>query len=190
MTKVVFAVDPDGKYSEMSSSAISLIRASFKSLVTRQPYLHLTSNLFGDPSSFEVLKFKGGITIIPQQSGFPLQTMQTLFNFTLNFSIYQIQSNFEELTSQLKSGLHLAPYEVSHSIFSSFLFQAYHVIVVLFTHSVLPVKFQLLCYVQVSIPKVTCMRVLLWETVFVTSQSCLALDYVVLFAERTACCKK
>jgi len=112
MTKVVFAVDPDGKYSEMSAAAISLIRASFKYLVIRQSYLLLTTSLFGIPSDFEVLKFKGGITIIPEQSVFPLQTVQTLFNFTLNFSIYEIQTNFGELTSQLKAGLHLAPYEV------------------------------------------------------------------------------
>ena len=121
-TKVVFAVDPDGKYSEMSAAAISLIRASFKYLVIRQSYLQLTTFLFGVPSVFEVLKFKGGITIIPQQSVFPLQTVQTLFNFTLNFSIYEIQSNFDELTSQLKSGLHLAPYEVCHYYLSSHCF--------------------------------------------------------------------
>jgi len=121
-TKVVFAVDPDGKYSEMSAAAISLIRASFKYLVIRQSYLQLTTSLFGVPSVFEVLKFKGGITIIPQQSVFPLQTVQTLFNFTLNFSIYEIQSIFDELTSQLKSGLHLAPYEVCHYHLSSYCF--------------------------------------------------------------------
>ncbi|XP_027363949.1 uncharacterized protein LOC113871213 isoform X2 [Abrus precatorius] len=119
MTKVVFAVDPDGKYSEMSSAAISLIRASFTELVIRQSYLQLTPSLFGVPSFFEVLKFKGGITIIPQQTVFPLQTVQTLFNFTLNFSIYEIQSNFDELTSQLKSGLHLAPYENLYVILSN-----------------------------------------------------------------------
>ena len=72
-TKVVFAVDPDSKYSEMSAAAISLIRASFKYLVIRQSYLQLSTSLFGVPSVFEVLKFKGGITIIPQQSVFPLQ---------------------------------------------------------------------------------------------------------------------
>ncbi|XP_019437486.1 PREDICTED: voltage-dependent T-type calcium channel subunit alpha-1G-like isoform X2 [Lupinus angustifolius] len=120
MTKVVFAVDPDGKYSEMSSTDISLIRASFQSLVIRQSHLQLTSSsLFGKPSFFEVLKFKGGITIIPQQSAFPLQTVQTRFNFTLNFSIYQIQLNFNELTSQLKSGLELGSLENLQVILSN-----------------------------------------------------------------------
>ncbi|CAL0323505.1 unnamed protein product [Lupinus luteus] len=120
MTKVVFAVDPDSKYSEMSSTDISLIRASFQSLVIRQLHLQLTSSsLFGKPSYFEVLKFKGGITIIPQQSAFPLQTVQTRFNFTLNFSIYQIQLNFNELTSQLKSGLELGSLENLQVILSN-----------------------------------------------------------------------
>ncbi|CAA2983883.1 vacuolar -sorting bro1-like [Olea europaea subsp. europaea] len=40
-----------------------------------------------------------------------MQKVQILFNYTLNFSIDQILNKFEELTSQLKSGLHLAPYE-------------------------------------------------------------------------------
>lgn len=119
MTKVVFAFDSDGEYSEMSSAAVSLIRSSFESLVIQQSFLHLTSNLFGDAFFFEVLKLKGGLTVIPQQSGFLLQAGQILFNFTLNFSIYQIQLNFEALTSQLKSGLHLTPYENLYVILSN-----------------------------------------------------------------------
>lgn len=121
-TKVVFAVDPDGEYSEMSSPAVSLIRSLFTSLVIHQSVLQLTSSLFGDPYFFEVLKFKGGITIIPQQNAFPLQTVQTKFNFSLNFPIYQIQSNFNELTSQLKSGLHLASFEVCQIFLFSYCF--------------------------------------------------------------------
>jgi len=110
---VVFTVDPEDKHTEMSSAVISLIRASFTTLVIRPSILHLTSSsLFGDPYSFEVLKFKGGITIIPQQTAFPLQKEQAKFSFKLNFPIYQIQSNFKELTSQLKSGLYLTSFEV------------------------------------------------------------------------------
>ncbi|KAK7377995.1 hypothetical protein VNO80_03431 [Phaseolus coccineus] len=111
-TRVVFAVDSEDKDTEMSSAVISLIRASFTSLVIRQSILQLTSSsLFGDPYSFEVLKLKGGITIIPQQNAFPLQKGQAKFSFKLNFPIYQIQSNFKELTSQLKSGLYLTSIE-------------------------------------------------------------------------------
>ncbi|XWS43007.1 hypothetical protein CRYUN_Cryun16bG0063300 [Craigia yunnanensis] len=111
ITKVVFGVDPDVKYSKISSTAQSLIRASFESLVIHQSSLHLTKSLFGDPFFFEVLKFPGGITVIPPQSAFLLQKVQILFNFTLNFSIYQVKVNFDEMTSQLKAGLRLATYE-------------------------------------------------------------------------------
>jgi hypothetical protein len=112
---VVFAVDPDAKYSEISQTVQSLIRENFVSLVIQQPPLRLTTSLFGEPSLFEVQKFPGGITIIPPQSAFLLQKVKILFNFTLNFPIDQIQKNFDELTSQLKSGLNLVPYEVWQS---------------------------------------------------------------------------
>ena len=111
ITKVVFAVDLDAKSSRILTSQ-SLIRELFESLVTQQSSLRLTASLFGDPFTFEVLKFPGGITVNPPQSAFLLQKVQILFNFTLNFSIEQILENFNELTSQLKSGLHLASYEV------------------------------------------------------------------------------
>lgn len=112
ITKVVFAVDPEVKNSKIPEAAQSLIRWTFQYLVINDPPLRLTTTLFGEPFLFEVLKFPGGITIVPSQSGFLLQTRQTLFNFTLNFSIHQIQAKFGDLRSQLKSGLHLAPYEV------------------------------------------------------------------------------
>lgn len=111
-TRVVFAVDPEVKNSKLSEAAKSLIRGSFEYLVQRQIYLHLTPSLFGVAEYFEVLQFPGGITIVPPQSAFLLQKVQIYFNFTLNFSIRQIQDNFKDLRSQLKLGLHLAPYEV------------------------------------------------------------------------------
>ncbi|KAK9075912.1 hypothetical protein SSX86_004242 [Deinandra increscens subsp. villosa] len=110
-TKVIFGVDHDEYNSHISSYAKSLVRDSFVSLVLHQSPLRLTESLFGEPSSFEVLKFVGGITVTPDQSAYPLQKVQIRFNFTLNFSIQQILDNFGELTSQLKSGLHLGPYE-------------------------------------------------------------------------------
>ncbi|KAL8191782.1 hypothetical protein R6Q57_028513 [Mikania cordata] len=113
-TKVIFGVDPDEYNSKISSYARSLVRDSFVSLVLKQSPLHLTESLFGEPSSFEVLKFVGGITVTPDQSAYPLQKVQIRFNFTLNFSIQQILDHFGELTSQLKSGLHLDSYENLH----------------------------------------------------------------------------
>lgn len=111
-TMVIFAIDPKKKNSKIPTEIESLIKAAFVSLVTNQLSFRLTESLFGQPFFFEVLKFPGGITVIPSQPVFPLQKAQLLFNFTLNFSIYQIQSNFEELTSQLKKGINLASYEV------------------------------------------------------------------------------
>ncbi|KAL3841130.1 hypothetical protein ACJIZ3_025721 [Penstemon smallii] len=104
ITKVVFAVESD-------VTTQSLIRESFVSLITHRSFLHLTTSLFGEPFSFEVLKFRGGITASPEQKAYLMQSVQILFNFTLNFSIDQSLDNFDELTSQLKTGLHLAPYE-------------------------------------------------------------------------------
>ncbi|KAI3694465.1 hypothetical protein L1987_77430 [Smallanthus sonchifolius] len=113
-TKVIFGVVPDEYNSKISLYAKSLVRDSFVSLVLHQSPLHLTESLFGKASSFEVLKFVGGITVTPDQSAYPLQKVQIRFNFTLNFSIQQILDHFGELTSQLKSGLHLGPYENLH----------------------------------------------------------------------------
>ncbi|PPS10652.1 hypothetical protein GOBAR_AA09996 [Gossypium barbadense] len=115
VTNVVFGVDPDARYSKISPTSLSLIKSSFEYLVIHQASLSLTKSLFGDSYFFEVLKFPGGITVIPPQSAFLLQKVQIHFNFTLNFSIYQIQLYFDELRSQLKSGLHLAPNEVRHN---------------------------------------------------------------------------
>lgn len=110
---VIFAIDPKKKNSKIPTEIESLIKEAFEILVTKQLSFRLTESLFGQAFFFEVLKFPGGITVIPSsQPVFPLQKAQLLFNFTLNFSIYQIQSNFEELTNQLKKGINLSPYEV------------------------------------------------------------------------------
>ncbi|CAI9297594.1 unnamed protein product [Lactuca saligna] len=113
-TKIVFGVDPDEHNSKIPSYAKSVVRDSFVSIVLGQSPLRLTESLFGQPSSFEVLKFVGGITVTPDQSAYPLQKVQIRFNFTLNFSIEQILDHFDELTIQLRSGLHLAQYENLH----------------------------------------------------------------------------
>ena len=112
ITKGVFGVDPLEIDSKISSTDQSLIRGSFVSLVVNESSLELTKSLFGDASSFEVLKFPGGITIIPPQSAFLLQKVRIPFNFTLNFSIFQTRENFAELKSQLRTGLHLTTREV------------------------------------------------------------------------------
>ncbi|KAG6413710.1 hypothetical protein SASPL_126424 [Salvia splendens] len=104
-TKVVFTVESD-------ATTQSLIREHFVYLISNQSALSLTAPLFGDTFSFNVLKFKGGITASPDQKAFLLQSVKIPFNFTLNSSIDGLLTNFDELTSQLKVGLRLTPYEV------------------------------------------------------------------------------
>ncbi|VFQ68838.1 unnamed protein product [Cuscuta campestris] len=112
-TKVFFAVDSSVKTVGISPTAKTIIHDNFESILVHQSTLHLTTaSLFGTPFSFEVLKFKGGITVSPsQQKAFLLQKVLISFNFTLNFSIEEIQVYFDQLTQQLKWGLHLSPYE-------------------------------------------------------------------------------
>uniref|UniRef100_A0A0D3G6W9 DUF7036 domain-containing protein n=1 Tax=Oryza barthii TaxID=65489 RepID=A0A0D3G6W9_9ORYZ len=111
-TNVIFSIVPYPKYSSISSMYLSILRASFMSLTVEQSTLHLTESLFGDTSLFEVLKFPGGITIIPPQAAFLLQKPYASFNFTLNFPIYKVQGRMNELKDQMKAGLQLDPYEV------------------------------------------------------------------------------
>ncbi|XP_031496157.1 uncharacterized protein LOC116261505 [Nymphaea colorata] len=110
-TNVVFGVLPYAEDSPISSAGLSILRSSLVSLVIQQSNLQLTPSMFGVPSSFEVLKFPGGITITPDQHVFLLQKVQVRFNFTLNYPIYQIQDNLDELKNQLKLGLHLRQHE-------------------------------------------------------------------------------
>jgi hypothetical protein len=111
-TTVVFGVWPYPKGSTISSTWISILKSSFMSLVAKQSTLHLTTSLFGNSSFFEVLKYPGGITIIPSQSAFLLQKPHAFFNFTLNFPIYKVEEKINELKYQMKLGLLLNSYEV------------------------------------------------------------------------------
>uniref|UniRef100_J3L7P6 DUF7036 domain-containing protein n=2 Tax=Oryza brachyantha TaxID=4533 RepID=J3L7P6_ORYBR len=81
------------------------------SFVVRQSTLQLTESFFGNSSSFEVIKFPGGITIIPPQTAFLPQKPHATFNFTLNFPIYKVQDRIDELKDQMKTGLLLNSYE-------------------------------------------------------------------------------
>jgi hypothetical protein len=112
-TNVIFSIVPYPENLTISSTWLSILRASFMSLVIRQSTLHLTDSLFGNSSSFEVLKFPGGITITPPQPAFLLQKPHATFNFTLNSPIYKIQDRTNELKDQMKAGLMLNTYEVS-----------------------------------------------------------------------------
>ncbi|KAJ1287027.1 hypothetical protein BS78_03G398900 [Paspalum vaginatum] len=110
-TNVIFSIVPFPDNLTISSTWLSILRSYFMSLVVRQSTLHLTEPLFGNSSSFEAVKFPGGITIIPPQTAFLLQKPHATFNFTLNYPIYKIQDRTNELKDQMKAGLLLNPYE-------------------------------------------------------------------------------
>lgn len=110
-TNVVFGMLPYPKSSNISTG-LSILKSSFVSLVLRQSILHLTAPLFGTAYFFQILKFPGGITIVPPQNAFLLQKEHMIFNFSLNFPIYQVQDKIDELKVQMKLGLHLTSYEI------------------------------------------------------------------------------
>ncbi|KAI3983615.1 hypothetical protein MKX01_000627 [Papaver californicum] len=76
-TNVLFAEDPVSKDRKISPAGLSLLRASFVSLITQQSSLHLIPSLFSNnTSSFGVLKLKGGVTVTPPQNAFLHQKVQ------------------------------------------------------------------------------------------------------------------
>ncbi|KAL3843703.1 hypothetical protein ACJIZ3_001106 [Penstemon smallii] len=111
-TDVVFGFLSDPINSTISPVSLSVLKPSLVDLFLKQCNLTLTSSIFGESSSFEILNFPGGITIIPEKTAFILQIPQVLFNFTLNGTIYDIKENLLELKEQLKLELNLMPNEV------------------------------------------------------------------------------
>lgn len=111
-THVVFGLLSDPMNSTINLVSLSMLRSSLVDLFNQRSNLTLTTSIFGQPSSFDILKFPGGITVIPKQSPSLWMLKQALFNFTLPNSVREIEENFDELKEQLKSGLHLKPYEV------------------------------------------------------------------------------
>ncbi|PUZ41088.1 hypothetical protein GQ55_9G475600 [Panicum hallii var. hallii] len=111
-TTVTFGVWPYPSNFTLSPTELSILRSSLVSLVIQQSILYLTPSLFGNSSSVEVLRFPGGITIIPPQSAFVPQKPDGLFNFSLNFPIDVVQDKLSELKAQMKSGLFLNEHEI------------------------------------------------------------------------------
>uniref|UniRef100_A0A0A9EX07 DUF7036 domain-containing protein n=1 Tax=Arundo donax TaxID=35708 RepID=A0A0A9EX07_ARUDO len=109
---VTFGVWPYPSNATISPTELSILRASLVSLVIQQSILHLTPSLFGNSSSFEILRFPGGVTIIPPQNAFVPQKPDGLFNFSLNFAIDVVQDKLSELKAQMKSGLFLDEHEI------------------------------------------------------------------------------
>ncbi|XVE94038.1 hypothetical protein REPUB_Repub01dG0245900 [Reevesia pubescens] len=110
-TDVVFGVLSDPINSPINAVSLSVLKSSLIELFLRHSNLTLTTSIFGQPSEIEILKFPGGITVIPVQSASIFQITQILFNFTLYNSISEIEDNFIELKDQLYYGLRLRSYE-------------------------------------------------------------------------------
>ncbi|XP_057977634.1 uncharacterized protein LOC131164456 isoform X2 [Malania oleifera] len=110
-TDVVFGVLSDPMNASINPVPLSVLRSSLVDVFLQQFNLTLTTSVFGKLSSFEILKFPGGITIIPEPYASFWQIPQILFNFTLNNSVSDIRKNFSALKEQLKFGLRLKSYE-------------------------------------------------------------------------------
>lgn len=109
-TNVIFGFLPDPVDSSSTPVYLSLLKSALLELYLRDTNLTLTSSIFGQPSSFEVLKCPGGITLMPEHLPF-WDLPDVLFNFTLHSSIDEIRENFIELKEQLISGLRLSQSE-------------------------------------------------------------------------------
>ncbi|XP_059313624.1 uncharacterized protein LOC132064603 [Lycium ferocissimum] len=105
-TNVIFGFLPDPVDSSSTPVSLSLLKSALLDLYLRDTNLTLTSSIFGQPSSFEVLKCPGGITMMPER--LPLYDLpDILFNFTLHSSIDEIREHFIALKEQLIFGLRL-----------------------------------------------------------------------------------
>ncbi|KAH9309931.1 hypothetical protein KI387_037842, partial [Taxus chinensis] len=110
-TEVIFDILPDPENTYISPYGLFWLRDTLINLVSGSYNLSLKSGDFGDVHFFELLKFPGGITIVPKQRVFPLQRVSMLFNFTLHSTISQVVENLDQLRNQLSIGLHVRPNE-------------------------------------------------------------------------------
>lgn len=107
-TEVRFEVRPDQSNDSIMPADLSLLKETFVQLfMKRSVNLSLTSELFGKVSQFQVEQFPGGITVVPEQPGFPLSHVLVLFNFTLHNSLSHVECNFAEFREQLAAGIAL-----------------------------------------------------------------------------------
>ncbi|KAI0494892.1 hypothetical protein KFK09_025038 [Dendrobium nobile] len=100
----VFGFLPKPRNASISPPALSLLRSSLIELVLQQINLTLTPSIFGETLCFEVLKFPGGITVIPLQTSSIWERTKALFNFIISNSINHIQDNMKKLKDQQKVG--------------------------------------------------------------------------------------
>lgn len=113
-TDVKFAVLPVSTDHAISKHSLKKLRSSFVKLFAKRTKLNLNTTSFGKPTSFQVLKFPGGISVdlvasIPVSE---TRVVLKLLNFILDHSISKIRDSLAQLLNgQLESTLCLDPYE-------------------------------------------------------------------------------
>ncbi|CAI9103882.1 OLC1v1002465C3 [Oldenlandia corymbosa var. corymbosa] len=112
ITNVVFGVLSNPPNASLNPVFSSLLKSTCVELFLQQSNLTLTNITFGQPTSFEILKFPGGITLIPEQLSPIGQIPQILFTFSLSNSVQEIKDKYSELKRQLRVGLDLMPNEI------------------------------------------------------------------------------
>lgn len=110
-TNVIFGFLPDPVDSSNTPVSLALLKSALLELYLRNINLTLTSSIFGQPSSFEILKCPDGITLMPEH--LPMWDLpDVLFNFTLHSSIDEIRETFSVLKGQLILGLRIRQSEL------------------------------------------------------------------------------
>ncbi|KAJ4869432.1 hydroxyproline-rich glycoprotein family protein [Raphanus sativus] len=110
-THVKFGVLPVPTNHTMTKHSLTSLRSSFVNLFAQSCDLNLTTSTFGKPTSFQVLKFPGGITVDPLGLEPVSGLLELLFSFTLEFSLSEIQDRVDLLKNQLELVLHLELFE-------------------------------------------------------------------------------
>ncbi|KAF3611539.1 hypothetical protein DY000_02044941 [Brassica cretica] len=110
-TEVKFGVLPVLTNHTLRKDSLTSLRSSFVNLFAQRSSLNLNKSTFGKPTSFQVLKFPGGITVDPLGLE-PVSGLLTLvFSFTLDVSLSEIQHKVDLLKNQLELVLHLEMFE-------------------------------------------------------------------------------
>lgn len=113
-TEVLFDVLPDPGNTSISSYGLLGLRETFLTVILGTYNLSFKSEAFGDAYDFQLLKFPGGITVVPKQRVFSLDRSPLFFNFTLHSTITQVVQNLAQLRKQLSIGLRVQPNEVCY----------------------------------------------------------------------------
>ncbi|KAJ0229112.1 hypothetical protein HA466_0319140 [Hirschfeldia incana] len=110
-TDVKFGVLPVPTNHTLRKDSLTSLRSSFVNLFAQRSTLNLTTSALGKPTSFQVLKFPGGITVDPLGLEPVSGLLELMFSFTLDFSLSAIQDKVDLLKTQLELVLDLELFE-------------------------------------------------------------------------------